>query len=95
MNPMPAPISKRTYLRIWAALLVLLLATWGLSRLDLKPFNAAIALTISVAKFSLIILYFMHARFGPRLVWLCFGAGFLWLWIMIELTLSDYLTRSL
>jgi cytochrome c oxidase subunit IV len=91
---MSAQIRKQTYVRVWAVLLVLLFVTWATSRLDLTPFNIIIALTISVAKMAFIILYFMHVRFGPRLLWVFVGAGFVWLLIMIELTMSDYLTRG-
>jgi cytochrome c oxidase subunit 4 len=87
-------VSKKIYFRIWFALLMLLLATWGFSRLDLSPFNTAIALLIAVAKMTLIILFFMHVRYRRHFLWIFVGAGFVWLLIMIELTMSDYLTRG-
>ena len=87
-------VPRKTYGWTWFALLVLLCATWLLSRFDLKPFNAAIALGIASAKMMLILLYFMHLRYRRRLIWVFAGAGFVWLLILIELTLSDYLTRG-
>jgi hypothetical protein len=33
-------------------------------------------------------------RYSRRLLWVFVCAGFLWLLIMIELTMSDYLTRG-
>jgi len=73
---------------------VLLAATFGISRVNLSPFNTAIALVIAFAKMVLIILYFMHVRYRRRLIWMFVAAGFIWLFIMIELTMSDYLTRG-
>lgn len=91
---MNALTSKRTYTIVWLALLGLLLATWVFSRFDLKPLNLVIALVIAFAKMLLIIVFFMHARTSERLVWVVAGGGFVWLVILIELTLSDYLTRG-
>ena len=87
-------VPKKTYCWIWFTLLVLLFATWAFSRLDLAPFNTAIALAIAFTKMALIILFFMHVRYSRRVVWVFVCAGFIWLFIMIELTLSDYLTRG-
>ena len=53
------------------------------------------ALTIAVVKMLLVILFFMHVRYSSRLTWIFVAAGFIWLLIMLDLTLSDYLTRGL
>jgi cytochrome c oxidase subunit 4 len=87
-------VPKKTYFVVWAILMVLLFATWGFAEIDLRPFNAIIAMTIAVIKMLLIILYFMHVRYSNRLTWVFAGAGFLWLGIMILLTLNDYFTRG-
>src|SRR5947208_17180813 len=58
------------------------------------PLNAVVALTIAVVKASLVILYFMHVRYSPRLIWLVIGAALFWLAIMFALTISDYWTRT-
>jgi len=42
----------------------------------------------------LVIFYFMHVRYSSPLTWVFAGAGFLWLIILIVLTLSDFLTRN-
>jgi cytochrome c oxidase subunit 4 len=36
----------------------------------------------------------MQVRYNSRVVWIFAGAGFVWLLIMISLTMSDYLTRK-
>jgi len=82
------------YIKVWLTLLALLFLTWGCSRLDLRPFNTAVALAIAFAKMLLVLLFFMHLRAGTRLPRVFICAGFFWLLIMIELTMSDYLTRQ-
>ncbi len=91
---MNASVSKKTYTWVWLALLGLLFGTWAASRFDLKPFNVVIAMMVALAKMLLIILFFMHARSSERLVWVVAAAGFVWLLIFLDLTLSDYLTRG-
>ena len=87
-------VPKKHYFWIWFALLVLLALTWGLAQLDLGPFNPAAALAIAVTKMFLVVLFFMHVRYSSPLTWLFVAAGFIWFLIMIDLTLSDYLTRG-
>ena len=60
----------------------------------IRRVTVAVALTIAVAKGVLIILYFMHVRYAPRVTWAFAGAAFVWLGIMLVLTLSDYMTRN-
>src|SRR5258707_750593 len=52
------------------------------------------AMTIAVVKATLVILYFMHVRYSPRLIWLVIGSALFWLAIMFALTISDYWTRT-
>ena len=85
----------KTYVSIWAALMALLLLTWGVAQVNLGAFNIVAALTIAVAKMLLVILFFMHVRHTSKLTWLFVAAGFIWLLIMMDLTLSDYLTRAI
>jgi cytochrome c oxidase subunit 4 len=87
------PLATRTYVLVWAILLILLVATRVLARVDLHPLNAAIAMAIAFSKMLLILLFFMHLRYGSRLTWIFAAAGFIFIVILIELTLNDYLTR--
>ena len=57
------------------------------------PLNVVIALTIACIKATLVVLYFMHARYGSRLIWVVFTSALLWLAILFSLTFSDYWTR--
>ena len=87
------PLATRTYVLVWAILLILLVATWALARVNLHPLNAAIAMVIALSKMLLILLFFMHVRYSSRLTWIFAGAGLLWLAILIVLTMNDYVTR--
>ena len=89
-----AHLSKKSYFVVWAALLALLLLTWGLAEFDLGSFNNVAALGISFAKMMLVVLFFMHMRYESKLTWVFAVAGLIWFLIMVDLTLSDYLTRG-
>jgi cytochrome c oxidase subunit 4 len=85
--------SASVYFGIFIALMALLAATICAAYVDLGALNLPIAMTISIAKTLLIILFFMHVRQGTRLTWLFAGAGFFWLMLLLGLAMSDYATR--
>jgi K+ transporter len=41
----------------------------------------------------LVILFFMHVRHSSHVTWVFAGAAFLWLGILLVLTMNDYVTR--
>ena len=87
-------VPRKTYFAVWVALLLLLLVTVAVSYIHLGWLNPAAAVGIAVVKATIIILYFMHVRYSPRLVWVFVAAGFFWLCILFAITFSDYLTRG-
>src|SRR3954469_12239902 len=94
-------IKPRTYLVVFAALIVLTIVTVGLDLLiryqimpGLGPFQHPLALAIAAAKATLVILFFMHVWYSPKLTWVVALGGLLWLAILISYTLTDYLTRT-
>lgn len=87
-------VSKKTYILVWAALLVLLFLTWLIAEFNLGAANTAAALTIAFVKMLLVVLFFMHVRYNTRITWLFAAAGFVWLLIMITFTMTDYMTRT-
>ena len=89
-----APLSKKNYVWVWAALLLLLVLTFALAEVDLGPFNNVAAFGIAFAKMLLVVLFFMHVKYESKLTWLFVVAGVIWFAIMVDLTLSDYLTRG-
>ena len=86
-------VSRKTYFTIFIALMILTGLTVWVATFDLGRMNAVVALTIAVVKGLLVVLYFMHVRYSSRLTMVFVAAGFVWLIIMVSLTLSDYLTR--
>lgn len=87
-------VPRRTYYAVFGALLVLLVLTVAVAKIDLGPLNPVVAMTVAVAKAVLIVLYFMHVRYESSLTRLFAAAGFLWLAILLSLTMSDYLSRG-
>lgn len=88
-------IPKSTYWKVFAALMVLLFLTVFVAYIHLDPTLAIIiAMVIAVVKAVLVILYFMHVKINSRLTQLFVVTGFIFLIIMIGITLTDYKTRS-
>jgi len=86
-------VSTRAYVAIFLALLILTGLTVAAATVDLGRLNVIVALTIAVTKAVLVLLYFMHLRYSPHLTWLVTGTAFVWLAILIGLTMADPLTR--
>jgi cytochrome c oxidase subunit IV len=91
--------SRKLYVQVLIALMALLVLTVAASFVDFdkllgKGWSAGIALTIAISKGLLIVLFFMHVKYGSRLTWAFAGAGFVWLTILLSLTLTDYLSRN-
>jgi len=82
------------YIVIFAALLILTFATVLVARIDLGVMNDVVALGIAVTKAVLVLLFFMHVRYSTRLTALTAVGGFLWLAILIGITLADYMSRG-
>jgi len=87
-------VPKRIYVAVFSALVVLTLVTIRASFVDLGPFNVAVALAIACFKATLVILYFMHVRYSPRLIWLVVGGSLAWLAVLVVVTMTDYASRG-
>ena len=87
-------VPVRTYLLVFAALMLLTAATAWIAFQDLGPLNNVAALGIAALKATLVVLFFMHVKYSPRLIPLAVTAGVFWLLILIGLSLCDYLTRG-
>jgi len=87
-------IPQKIYILVFVTLLMLTLVTVDVAFYDAGWLNLYLALTIATCKALLVLLYFMHVRYSPRLTWVFVGAGFFWFLIMIVFTLGDYLTRE-
>jgi cytochrome c oxidase subunit 4 len=89
-------IPARTYVIVLVLLLALTGLTLYISFLELDGiWHLVFGMLIGLIKASLVVLFFMHALYSPRLTWVVIGAGIFWLLILLSLTLSDYFTRDL
>jgi len=77
-------------LRIFAALMIGTAVTVWAAFQNFGKFNIVIALVIATIKATLVVLYFMHARYSPKRTQLVIVCSIFWLAIMLGLTLSDY-----
>ena len=88
-------VSLKTYLVVFAALMVLLVVTVAVAFfVHAGDLNLIIALVIATIKAALVVLYFMHVLYASRLTKIFVCAAFLWLAILFGLTFADYLTRG-
>jgi cytochrome c oxidase subunit IV len=78
---------------IITTLLILTLATVGAALIDLGKFNIVVALVIATTKATLVVLFFMHAKYIPKRTQLVIIAGIFWLAILLFMTMSDYVSR--
>ena len=90
-------LSPRTYFAVLAVLIVLTFVTVAASFLPLERpvWHIVIGLTVAVCKASLVVLFFMHVLYSPRLTWIVVAVSVFWLGILLMLTLSDYFSRGL
>lgn len=93
----PHVASPLLYLGVFAALMILLIATVGAAFQDLNHLfpglNIIVMLVIAVVKATLVVLFFMHVLDGTKLTWLWAAAGFVW-FLMLFVTIMDYVTRN-
>jgi cytochrome c oxidase subunit 4 len=87
-------VPRKVYFAVFAALLVLTATTTAVSFLDLGPWNTVVALAIAFLKATLVVLFFMHVKYSPRLTQIVIAGGLFWLAILLALTLSDFLSRG-
>jgi len=87
-------VPKRTYYLIFLVLMVCTALTVWVAFIDLGAMNSVAALAIAVFKATLVVLFFMHVKYSPRLTWLVIIGSVFWLGLLLAMTLGDYATRS-
>ncbi len=85
--------SRRTYIAVYVALVLLTAVTVLVSYADLGLGNVVAALLIASAKASLVALFFMHLKGEDRLVWGFALVPIVFLALIILGTLSDTMLR--
>ena len=87
-------VPPRVYVGIFAALLVLTAVTTWVAFIDLGPLNVVIMLAIAGVKASLVVLWFMHARYESTLTRVSIVGAVFWLLVLIAISASDVFMRA-
>jgi cytochrome c oxidase subunit IV len=80
----------RTYFIVYALLMAGLVATVGVAYVPLGRAN----LLVAFAKAALVVLFFMHVLYSPKLTWIGIFAGLVWFAILLSLVAADYVSRD-
>jgi cytochrome c oxidase subunit IV len=86
---------KSVYYAIFGGLMVLTVLTVAVATVNLGALNFPVAIGIAITKATLVILFFMHAKYSSKLTKLFVGTAFFFLAILLGLTMTDYLSRGL
>jgi cytochrome c oxidase subunit 4 len=86
---------KGTYYAIFGILMVLTGLTVYVAYQPLGSANFPVAIGIAITKATLVILFFMHAKYSSRLTKLFVGTAFFFLAILLGLSLTDYMSRGM
>jgi cytochrome c oxidase subunit 4 len=86
---------KSIYYAIFGALMVLTVVTIYVAYQPLGVWNFPVAIGIAIIKATLVILFFMHAKYSSKLTKLFVGTAFFFLVVMLGLTMTDALSRGL
>lgn len=84
------PVSA--YIKVWVALMFLLILTVVAADIDLGVLNNIIAMAISVTKAVLVIMIFMGVYYSTKLTKVWAMVGFVWVLFLTGI-LSDYAAR--
>jgi len=87
-------VSPKLYVGIFLVLLALTATTTAASYVELYVFNVVVALAIAVVKASLVVLFFMHVKYSPKLTKLTVISGLFIFLALMTLTLADYMSRA-
>ena len=87
-------VSPKVYGVIFGCLLFFTALTVAASYAELGPFNVVVALAIACIKAVLVILFFMHVKYSSRLTKLTVAAGFFTFFVLITMSMTDYISRA-
>jgi cytochrome c oxidase subunit 4 len=93
-HPRGHAVPVKVYLGVFLTLCALTVITVAVTGYDFGPFNLIVALGVAITKATLVVLYFMHARYSPKLTGVVVAASLAFFVILVFLTLTDYVSRS-
>ena len=86
-------VRPRVYVTIFLALMALTALTTWVAYIDLGLLNVVIMLAIAGLKASLVVLWFMHARYESQLTRVTILGAVFWLLVLIVISASDIFIR--
>ncbi|MEO8736515.1 MAG: cytochrome C oxidase subunit IV family protein [Edaphobacter sp.] len=87
-------VTPFTYSIVFVTLLIFTGLTVVAAYIDLGIFNPVVALAIATIKAVIVILFFMHVKYQSKLIKMTVGAGFFTFFVLVAMTLSDYVSRA-
>src|SRR5580658_5096736 len=87
-------VPVRVYVLVFITLIVMTWVTAIVSTIDMGRLNVFVALSIAIFKASLVILFFMHVKYGTRLTKMIVLAGLYWLILLLFIVMMDLWTRN-
>lgn len=87
-------VTPAQYGMVFVTLLILTAVTAAVAFVPLGWANPVVALFIACFKASIVVLFFMHAKYQSRLIKMTIGSGLFIFLGLIVMTLSDYISRS-
>lgn len=91
----PHVVPIHIYLLVFAALMLgTYMTVWAAGK-DFGALNTVVALGIAVTKATLVVLFFMHVKYSPRLTQLVVAVAFAFLALLIGGIVTDYYSPRL
>jgi cytochrome c oxidase subunit 4 len=87
-------VTPRQYGMVYVTLLVFTGITALVSYVPLGWANPVVALAIATFKAMVVVLFFMHMAYQSRLIKMTVCAGFFMFFVLIVMTMSDYISRA-
>jgi cytochrome c oxidase subunit IV len=88
-------VPPKVYLAVFAALVVLTVITvWAAFMTMPDPWHDVVAMAIAVTKATLVVLFFMHAKYGTRMTKLSVISSVIFLVILLGITVADFWARN-
>ncbi len=82
-------VSTKTFVSVWAALLMLTATTVTVAKLNLGAFSTVTAIVIASIKAGLVLWFFMHLKYEKRLLKLLLLVPIITLAVIIGMTFID------
>jgi cytochrome c oxidase subunit 4 len=86
--------SRRSYFIVFGCLILLTLLTSGIANAPIGHLHTPVGLAIAIGKALLVVCFFMHLIHSDRVSWVMMAAALFMLFVLLYLTLADYVSRS-